>query len=250
MEILGGIHLVDNMLMMGSGGPSPLNVGLLIDKGAITLVDAGPPGSHKVISSYIEKIGYPLSAVKRIIITHYHADHMGGLADLAEATGAEVWAHREDADYIDGSKPFPPINFPEALLKSIAPAATPEEYAAIRQQLQKSMEPKRAAVDLRLAGGETLDVLGGCQLLHTPGHTPGHLCLYLPERSLLIAGDLIRCGQDCVSGPVPHFTLNMEEAHASLKELLNLPFDHAYGYHGVFLSKDAREKIRQSIIKE
>jgi len=92
------------------------------------------------------------------------------------------------------------------------------------------------------------EIYNSPKIIHTPGHTPGHLCLYLPGRSLLIAGDLLRYDQGEVAGPVPGFTLNLAEAINSLKQVAKLPFDHMYGYHGSFLEQGA-DKAVQAMMK-
>jgi len=240
MEILPGVHLVDNVVMPGPGGVNPVNVGLLVDGGTITVIDAGPPGAEKAIGDYVGGIGYPLTAVRRIIITHHHVDHTGGLAGLVELTGAEVWAHAADAGFIDGSVPRPVLEMPEERIRAFLPAATAEEIAVVRARMKEFMRARPAKVDLRLGGGgEELSVLGGCRILHTPGHTPGHICLYLPSRSLLISGDLVRYEQGRVAGPPPGFTENPAEAAASLRLVAGLAFEHLYGYHGAFLPAEA-----------
>jgi glyoxylase-like metal-dependent hydrolase (beta-lactamase superfamily II) len=239
MEILPGVHLVDNVAMPGPGGNNSVNVGLLVDGGTVTVIDAGPPGAEKTICGYVEKIGYPLSAVRRVILTHHHVDHAGGLAGLVELTGAEVWAHEGDAGFIDGSVPRPVVEMPEERIRAFLPDATAEEIAAVRQRMKEFMRARPVKVDLRLCGGEVLAILGGCQIVHTPGHTPGHICLYLPAQSLLIAGDLLRFEHGQIFGPPPGFTENPEEAVASLRRVARLSFERMYGYHGTFLPAEA-----------
>ena len=192
MEILPGVHLVDNVVMPGPGGNRSVNVGLLVDGRTVTVIDGGPPGAENTICEYVRQIGYSLSQVRRIILTHHHVDHTGGLTGLVNLTGAEVWAHKDDAGFIDGSVARPVVEMSAERIRAFMPAATTEEIAAFRQRTKEFMKVRPAKVDLRLCGGEELLVLGGCQIVHTPGHTPGHLCLYVPARSLLIAGDLLR----------------------------------------------------------
>ena len=245
MEILAGVHLVDDLIMSSPTGSSPVNVGLLVEGSSITMVDAGPQGGEEAVLKYIQKIGFAPSAVRRIIITHHHHDHVGALAGLVAHTGAEVWAHRGDAGFISGAIDRAPLELPEERIKAFLPNAAPDQIAALRKQYQSyAASIKPVKVDLCLSGNEELAILGGCQLIHTPGHTPGHMCLYLPERSLLIAGDLLRYDQGQLNGPVPGFTLDLAEAIKSLKQVAKLPFDHMYGYHGSFLAKEADKAVR------
>ncbi|MGO9019392.1 MAG: MBL fold metallo-hydrolase [Syntrophobacteraceae bacterium] len=239
MEILPGVHLVDNVVMPGPGGNRSLNVGLLVDGGTVTVIDAGLPGAENTICEYVRQIGYSLSQVRRIIVTHHHVDHTGGLTGLVNLTGAEVWAHKDDAGFIDGSVARPVVEMSAERIRAFIPDATAEEIAAVRQRTKEFMRARPAKVDLCLCGGEELSVLGGCQIVHTPGHTPGHMCLYLPARSLLIAGDLMRYEQGRIEGPIPEFTANPKEAAKSLRRVAGMNIEAMYGYHGTFLTAGA-----------
>jgi glyoxylase-like metal-dependent hydrolase (beta-lactamase superfamily II) len=111
------------------------------------------------------------------------------------------------------------------------PEASSGQIEEIRKRMAHGMNAAAARVDLRLSGGEELAVLGGCLIIHTPGHTPGHLCLFLPGRDLLLAGDLLRYENGVLSGP--------PTAQLTLRQVSRLSFQHVCGYHGGFLSGNA-----------
>jgi glyoxylase-like metal-dependent hydrolase (beta-lactamase superfamily II) len=74
MEILSGVHIVDNVVMPGPGGANSVNIVLLAgDDGRLTMVDARPPGAEDAVCDYISKIGYQPADVKRIITSNYQA---------------------------------------------------------------------------------------------------------------------------------------------------------------------------------
>jgi glyoxylase-like metal-dependent hydrolase (beta-lactamase superfamily II) len=243
-EILPGVHVVDGVTAPGAPG-AHVNVCLLVDGHSITMVDAGYRSDERhAVLDYLESIGAGPTDVRRIIITHHHPDHTGGLAAVVAHTGAEVWAHVEDAPYIDGTTPRP----------APAPGALAAMQANMTEEQRRTMEQRREAmaaapvpVDVQVVGDERLRVLGGLVLLHTPGHTPGHLSLFLPALSLLIAGDALRYVEGKVTGAPEHFTVDTDQALASSRKLAALDFDHMLPYHGDYLAANAAAMVRRDI---
>ena len=224
-EIIPGVHLLGGILGSGVWGA---NAYLLVDDD-LTLVDTGFIGRAEPILGKITKLGYSPGDVARIIITHHHADHVGSLAVLREITQAKVVAHPADAPYIDGRLPQPGPVRPQWLSKALSPlhrlwAATP------------------AAVDILVNDGYELPMLGGIKVLHTPGHTPGSICLYLQNKGLLIVGDVIahRFG---LRLPSRGFTVDMAQEILSVKRIAGLDVDIICFGHGSPLRHKARSRI-------
>jgi len=245
-EILPGVHVVP--AAHGLAGPGGgMNICLLVEDGTVTLVDAGLPGSGASVLAYVNGLGMSAQAIRRVIVTHHHLDHVGGLPELLELSGAEVWAHGDDAAVIEGavSRPGIPPERVEALLASLPV----DQRGAAAARMKQMSEVAPAGVDLRLVGGEELGVLGGVQILHSPGHTAGHLCLYLPALSLLVAGDLLRLEDGVIREAPSGFAADADQALDSARTIAALGFERFIGYHGGYTVSGARELLSPSLVR-
>jgi glyoxylase-like metal-dependent hydrolase (beta-lactamase superfamily II) len=146
-----------------------LNLTLIVDEeNGNTLVDASLPDQIEAISAALVEAGIGVRDLRRIIFTHQDLDHVGSGAALVRQSGARALAHPADAPHIDGSlRPLKPS--PEML----------EQRPQMREVLER-LEP--VEVDERLEDGTILNLVGGTKVISTPGHTPGHLSLYLEPR--------------------------------------------------------------------
>ncbi|MBX0331226.1 MBL fold metallo-hydrolase [Oscillochloris sp. ZM17-4] len=153
-----------------------VNMYLIIEPEGLSLVDAGTPGGPKAVARALARRGRRLSEIRNILITHADPDHIGGLAELQAASGAAVYADAiEAAAMARGEASREP---------KISPALAPLFGL---MQLMMPITPFANAQIIR--PGDELPILGGLQVLATPGHTPGHRSFYAPQYGLLIAGD-------------------------------------------------------------
>lgn len=205
-------------------GDNPIYPVMLRDEDGITLVDTGMIGQFVGLESALEQEGVQLADIKRIILTHQDIDHIGNLGALLDAIpGLEVWAHADEVPYIKGEKPL--IKFtPERRAMLSAPV-----LAQADQLLSQLPEIEISRV---LEDGDMLPLQGGIQVIHTPGHTPGHICLYFRESEFLLAADELRVVDDELVGPAPPATPDMPEALRSLKRLTGLKLNKVLCYHG------------------
>ena len=216
------------------GADGFLNLTLILDEqNGNTLVDAGLAGQAEVIGAALAQAGIGVRHLRRIIFTHQDLDHVGSGAALVRQSGATVIAHPADAPHIDGTlKPLKPS--PEML----------EQRPQMREALER-LEPVR--VDEHVEDGDRLDLAGRTRVIFTPGHTPGHLSLYLERPKVLVAGDALTAEGGYLNGPNPPLTLDVREAVRSVRRLADLEIDTIVCYHGGVVSEDANGQLRRVI---
>lgn len=213
---------------------SYLNLTLVTDEeNGTTLVDAGLPDQTEAIGAALAEAGTGVRDLRRIIFTHQDLDHVGSGAALVRQSGARVLAHPADAPYIEGRlRPLKPS--PEML----------KQRPHMRKVLER-LEP--VAVDEQVEDGSRLALAGETRVVFTPGHTPGHISLYLVGPKILIAGDALTAEGGYLNGPNPSVTLDMRTAVQSTQRLADLDIDTIICYHGGVVSEDANRQLRRVI---
>jgi len=240
MKLGKNIEALELSMNMGGGSRSIYPVLLWDDKEAV-LVDTGMPGQLADIRKAVEAAGARFEDIRHIILTHQDIDHIGSLPELVEALdGVEVWAHNDDVPYIQGERPLIKMNRErmEKLFETL-----PQEQRA--QALKLFDNPPKAHVAHILHGGEELPFHGGVQVVHTPGHTPGHISLFVASDGVLIAGDELRVDNGELTGPAPGATPDMPQALKSVGKLIPFDVHKVICYHGGLYEDNPAEKIKQ-----
>jgi glyoxylase-like metal-dependent hydrolase (beta-lactamase superfamily II) len=210
------------------------NVYLLVSEEGLTLVDSGLPGDAERILEQVRNADYALSDLRRIVVTHGHGDHVGGLAALAARTNAEVVAHRAAVPYVKQTRSLPAKSVVQRLLNWVS------------HRIVLSAEP--CEVDREVEDGDRIKGLGGLRVIHVPGHTPGSIALFQPERGILFCGDALfnanpLGGEPGLRLPIRLFTLDREKARHAAARLAELPVEALCCGHGNPILKGARARI-------
>lgn len=215
MEVLPNVHAVR---VIGA------QAYVLVDGEEVTLVDAGHVGSGRMLRRYLARIGRSTEHITRIVCTHGHPDHIGGVHEIAAWSGAEIYLHRADSERL------------RIGLRDVIANFSPGPVIALLTRAPAHAKP--------LEDGELLPVIGGLQVLHTPGHTPGSICLYSPRYRFVIVGDTLQRIKGRVTLPNYFFTDDMAQARRSIARVADLDVETILFSHYPPYREDARAALR------
>lgn len=209
---------------------------VLCDETNYVLVDCGYVGSLSKIEDALICNNVSPELITHIILTHQDHDHIGAAAAYKKKyPNVQIVASAKEAPFISGTEKYLRLNQAEKLQRELP--AEMQEFGIAFCNLLRSVEP--VAVDQLLYDNELLPFCGGCRVIATPGHTPGHISLYVSKLSAIISGDALALerGQPVIANP--QFTLNIEEATTSMLQLLSFPAKKIICYHGGVLERES-----------
>jgi glyoxylase-like metal-dependent hydrolase (beta-lactamase superfamily II) len=183
----------------------------LLNLGELILIDTGAGWSVDKIIHNVQSLGFDWKNLSKILLTHCHIDHIGGAPEIKRRFGSKIYAHHLDA---------PPIESGDPILTAA-------------NWYQTTFPP--TPVDVKFDHEKETLHIGGQKVicLHTPGHTPGSICIYLDKdgKRILFAQDL--------HGPIlKEFGSNFEDYGRSTKKLLDLDADIlCEGHFGIYKTK-------------
>lgn len=218
-----GIYRVDALAIEHG-----ISVLLIAERDGWVLVDTGVAGSARRIQGALAALGAGPGDLKRIYLTHHHADHIGGLSNLlAWSPQVEVIAPEREAPIIAGDRP--PDRRENALL----------QFLSERQRL-----PTNPIARTVREG----DMVGGCRVVATPGHTLGHTSLLQESHGLLMAADAFgRLLTHVQVGVMKAFCTDPAAAKRSAGKLLGYEYDTVVMSHGPLLRDDAKRRLREVV---
>jgi glyoxylase-like metal-dependent hydrolase (beta-lactamase superfamily II) len=217
---------------------SYVNVFLIAEEDGLTVIDSGLKGSDRKIVRAIRELGRKPEEIRTLLITHHHADHVGSLAALLGRSSATALAQPLEAPNIAGEKPRPN---PGSMAGRI--------FGTLIERLPQN-NPPPARPNHDATDGAVVPVAGGVQVIHTPGHTAGHVSYLMPGHGgVLFAGDAAGHVFGRLGKPALIFTEDMAAAKASMRKLAALDFDTACFGHGGVLKGKANIEFRKYIEK-
>ena len=171
---------------------SRINIFLVKLRDGLMLVDCGISGAASLaaLESSLAALGHKLSSITTILLTHFHPDHIGLAPEIHRASNAPIFMHRADLARLAF------INQAAArdswMHHIVVESGVPSALADAIEKCSADADfiPPKLPAATALDGGEVLDTaLGLAELIWTPGHSPGHICLYFRDSKTLIAGD-------------------------------------------------------------
>ncbi len=218
-----------------SGRKDSIHPALIVGEGALLLVDCGYTGFLPNLEAAISAAGFDCGSLTHVVITHQDHDHVGALAALVRKyPHIRVLAGESEVPYIDGTEKSLRLSQAEAMQALLPPEERTFGEAFCR--LLRQVEPAR--VDLPLQDGDRLPGCPDTRVIATPGHTPGHISLYLEARRTVITGDAAVPENGVLTLANPRFTLDEKNARTSLEKLLALDPDTWICYHGGVFHKN------------
>lgn len=237
MEIAPGIHRI--------GGQGLVNVYLLEEAGAVTIVDAGLPGLWKELGPELAAMGRTLDDVRALILTHAHADHVGFAERIRRERSVGVRVHGDDAALARGEEKA--VRDPHGPgYRGWRPRALAQFLAYALTRGLTTVVPIAEVATFR--DGATLDVPGAPRVVHVPGHTAGSVAFHVPARDAVFVGDAL-VTRDVITGRRgPHFAtaFNADNrlAVASLRRFRGVAARHVLPGHGDAWSGGLDEALR------
>ena len=183
----------------------------LMNVGELILIDTGAGWSVENIIGNIKRLGFDPKNLAKILLTHCHIDHIGGVPEIKKRFESKIYIHKLDA---------PPLENGDPVLTAA-------------KWYQTSFPPTQ--VDMKLNSPEETLIVGDQKIvcLHTPGHTPGSICIYLDKD-----GKRILFGQDLHGPLLEEFGSNIEDYGRSTKKLLDVDADIlCEGHFGIYKTK-------------
>jgi len=228
------MRLAENLLLLpiAREGGNTLNLVLAWDETNLVLVDAGLPEQGELIAAAIKAEGFDPAKLTHIILTHQDIDHTGAVAELQKMSpGLNVVAHTDEAPYIDGREL--PIKL-AARLKNYD-SLPPEGKEGI-DSWRNFYENNPIEVHHKVTDDEILPICGGIKIIHTPGHTPGHICVLFEESNIMVLGDSANVQDGEIVGFNPIYINDMDEAERSLAKIKSHNLSGVVAYHTGWLS--------------
>jgi glyoxylase-like metal-dependent hydrolase (beta-lactamase superfamily II) len=198
----------------------------------LVLIDAGVEGSEGRVIAAVESLGRDYREIRHILVTHCHPDHAGGLAALKALTGARIYMHKRDAMLVAAGR----------AMRRMVPSPGLWNRILFQIMIAPKLETvPPVKVDVLVENGDEIPVAGGISVIHTPGHTEGHLVFISRKHGAAFLGDAAAnlLGLSLMMGYE-----HVQQGVMSLQYLSRFDFDVACFGHGQPILSKAGDRFR------
>jgi glyoxylase-like metal-dependent hydrolase (beta-lactamase superfamily II) len=198
----------------------------------LILVDTGVAGSVGMLREAVRSLGRDITEVRHILVTHCHPDHAGGIAEIKALTHARVYMHRRDAMLVAVGRAMRRLRPSPGILNAVL-------FKLMIPLESTTVPPARA--DVLVGNGDEIPVAGGISVIHTPGHTEGHLVFLVRRRRVLFVGD---AAANLLGLRLMMAYEHLQQGVMSLRHLCRFKFDVACFGHGAPIRQNAVGRFR------
>ena len=227
------------------GRKSIINPVLIWNNEKMILVDTGFPGQLTQIKEKFANIGADFTKLDMIILTHQDIDHIGNASSILKELPnkkVKILAFEEEQDFIEGKQTPHKLAKLESNIDLL-----PKDMLTIYEKLKEGFGNSQVMVDEVLKDGNILPYYGGIEIIYTPGHTIGHICVYLKKYKILIAGDMLRVENEILQKMSETINFDNNLYISSLKKLTEYDIETVICYHGGIYNKNVNECIKELI---
>ena len=224
-------RLSENVHQIHLGGTS---VTVLQTIEGLILFDSGFKWNGNALEKSIESLGFSINDISHLLMTHYHPDHSGGLHSLVNKGVSKIYIHTKDSGVITGKTNMP------GLIRNPLLGLFGNPFLSL-------LKGKPIGHSFTLDGGEKIGSSIPIEVIHTPGHTDGSVCYYLPTEGILIAGDALSVRKKELFAPSKTFSNDWNQAVKSLNRLIEFDYNIVSLSHYRPILKDGRSKVQRLI---
>ena len=222
------VEVADGVFQLSSLGA---RVTALVHEGDVLLLDTGARGSYPLVARSLARLGLRPDRVRGVVLTHAHPDHAGALSSVVAHTDAVVYLHGADAGALASRQVGARLG-----------ARLSQQVTKVVGRFLFDGTGKPATL---VEHGAHLDWPDDVVVIHTPGHTPGSVSLYLPALRLIVVGDALQYRFRRLAGPARWVTGDYPQAIASMHRIAELDFETMVFSHFPPLRGTARTDLKR-----